>query len=142
MYMTYMKELKKNKQIRIKYTEKNNDGWEDPGWWSEELWRYDSELDLYKCYYPVSTYEKSYYTLHEEIEAKLAFQEAIYDSNRPNGKDLVSDIIVEDYNPLDTALTVRELALEKMKAMSDEEIKRLFSIKTEDLIENYKEPDL
>ena len=39
--------LKNGKQIRITYNKNNHDYCEDDGWWSEELWCYDNNLDLF-----------------------------------------------------------------------------------------------
>ena len=70
MYKKYIEELKNGKQIRIKYNKQNHDYCEEDGWWSEEFWVYDGTSDLFKCYYPVSSYEKNFYTAHIQSETE------------------------------------------------------------------------
>lgn len=65
-----MEELKNGKQIRIKYDELVHDYVEIDSGWKEELWRYDSQLDLFKCYYPISTYEKTSTQFMQKIQQK------------------------------------------------------------------------
>ena len=62
---TYIQELKKGNQIRIKYESPNYDYCDPQGWWLEELWSYDSETDEFKCYYPVSSYDKDFLSFSE-----------------------------------------------------------------------------
>ena len=64
--------------------------------WKEELWRYDSRLNLFKCYYPISTYERNFYTVHTEGATKKFMDEAKRDKER--NEENVADIIVEDRN--------------------------------------------
>ena len=63
MFVNYLSEIHSGKVIRIKMLEPIQDNL--GGWWTEELWIYD---DNYKCYYPTSTYDKDFYTLHTEKE--------------------------------------------------------------------------
>lgn len=116
--------MKNNKQIRIKYNKKNYDYCEDNGWWSEELWLYDCQLDLFKCFYPVSSYEENFYTSHAENEVIGFLGESVRDFDNKYDKKTVTDIIVEEREISAGSLSIRELAIEKMKTMSDEEIKR------------------
>lgn len=121
MQNNYVEELKNGKQIRIKYDELVHDYVEIDSGWKEELWRYDSQLDLFKCYYPISTYEKNFYTIHAEDSTKRFMDEAEIDKERND--ELVTDIIVEDCN-IPNPISIREAAIEKIKRMTDEEIKQ------------------
>ena len=123
MYKKYIEELKNGKQIRIKYNKQNHDYCEEDGWWSEELWCYDNNLDLFKCYYPVSSYEKNFYTAHVQSETESFLRESIRDSDNEYGDAIVTDIIIEDCNIPISSLSIREAAMEKIKNMSDEELK-------------------
>lgn len=117
----YVEELKNGKQIRIKYDELVHDYVERDSGWKEELWCYDSQLDLFKCYYPISTYEKDFYTTHTEDSTKRFMDEAEIDKERD--EELVTDIIVECCD-IPNSLSIREVAIEKIKHMTDEEIKQ------------------
>lgn len=57
------------------------------GWWTEELWIYD---DGYKCYYPTSTYNKDFYTLHTEKEFLFNLSQML------NNEELCVSIDVEN----------------------------------------------
>ena len=98
MYKKYIEELKNGKQIRIKYNKQNHDYCEEDGWWSEELWCYDNNLGSFKCYYPVSSYEKNFYTAHVQSETESFLRESIRDSDNEYGDATVVDIIVKDCN--------------------------------------------
>ena len=89
----------------------------------EELWCYDNKLDLFKCYYPTSTYEKDFYTTHTEDETKDFMDEAVKDSDNEYDDAIVTDIVVEDCSIPVSSLSIREAAIEKLKTMTDEEIK-------------------
>ena len=119
----YVKELKNGKQIRIKYNKLVHDWIEDDSGWMEELWCYDNKLDLFKCYYPTSTYEKDFYTTHTEDETKDFMDEAVKDSDNEYDDAIVTDIVVEDCSIPVSSLSIREAAIEKLKTMTDEEIK-------------------
>ena len=120
----YVEELKNGKQIRIKYNKLVHDWIEDDSGWMEELWCYDNKLDLFKCYYPTSTYEKDFYTTHTEDETKDFMDEAVKDSDNEYDDAIVTDIVVEDCSIPVSSLSIREAAIEKLKAMTDDEIKR------------------
>ena len=120
----YVEELKNGKQIRIKYNKLVHDWIEDDSGWMEELWCYDNKLDLFKCYYPTSTYEKDFYTTHTEDETKDFMDEAVKDSDNEYDDAIVTDIVVEDCSIPVSSLSIREAAIEKLKTMTDEEIKR------------------
>ena len=120
----YVEELKNGKQIRIKYNKLIHDWIEDDSGWMEELWCYDNKLDLFKCYYPTSTYEKDFYTTHTEDETKDFMDEAVKDSDNEYDDAIVTDIVVEDCSIPVSSLSIREAAIEKLKTMTDEEIKR------------------
>ena len=119
----YVEELKNWKQIRIKYNKLVHDWIEDDSGWMEELWCYDNKLDLFKCYYPTSTYEKDFYTTHTEDETKDFMDEAVKDSDNEYDDAIVTDIVVEDCSIPVSSLSIREAAIEKLKTMTDEEIK-------------------
>lgn len=121
MQNNYVEELKNGKQIRIKYNSFVHDWTDNNSGWMEELWCYDSKLDLFKCYYPTSTYEKDFYTTHTEKQTQSFMEEAEIDKGRD--EELVADIIVEDCN-IPKSLSIREAAIEKIKLMTDEEIKQ------------------
>ena len=123
MQNNYVEELKNGKQIRIKYNKFIHDYVEDNSGWKEELWCYDSKLDLFKCYYPTSTYEKDFYTTHTEDETKDFMDEAVKDSDNEYDDAIVTDIVVEDCSIPVSSLSIREAAIEKLKTMTDEEIK-------------------
>ena len=124
MQNNYVKELKNGKQIRIKYNKFIHDWVDDNSGWMEELWCYDNKLDLFKCYYPTSTYEKDFYTTHTEDETRSFMDEAVRDSDNEYDDAIVTDIIVEDCSIPVSSLSIREAAIEKLKAMTDDEIKR------------------
>lgn len=90
----------------------------------EKLKPYDNKLDLFKCYYPTSTYEKDFYTTHTEEQTQSFMREAIRDFDNKCEDVDVSDIIVENSNVPVGTLTIREAAIEKLKTMTDDEIKR------------------
>ena len=119
----YVEELKNGKQIRIKYNKLVHDWIEDDSGWMEELWCYDNKLDLFKCYYPTSTYEKDFYTTHTEDETKDFMDEAVKDFDNEYDDAIVTDIVVEDCSIPVSSLSIREAAIEKLKTMTDEEIK-------------------
>ena len=119
----YVEELKNGKQIRIKYNKLVHDWIEDDSGWMEELWCYDNKLDLFKCYYPTSTYEKDFYTTHTEDETKDFMDEAVKDSDNEYDDAIVTDIVVENCSIPVSSLSIREAAIEKLKTMTDEEIK-------------------
>ena len=123
MQNNYVKELKNGKQIRIKHNKLVHDWIEDDSGWMEELWCYDNKLDLFKCYYPTSTYEKDFYTTHTEDETKDFMDEAVKDSDNEYDDAIVTDIVVEDCSISVSSLSIREAAIEKLKTMTDEEIK-------------------
>lgn len=124
MQNNYVEELKNGKQIRIKYNKLVHDWIEDGSGWVEELWCYDSKLDLFKCYYPTSTYEKDFYTTHTEDETRNFMDEAVRDSDNEYNDAIVTDIIVEDCSIPVSSFSIREAAIEKLKTMTDDEIKR------------------
>ena len=124
MQNNYVEELKNGKQIRIKYNKLVHDWVEDDSGWMEELWCYDNKLDLFKCYYPMSTYEKDFYTTHTEDETRNFMDEAVRDFDNEYDDADVLDIIIENSTIPVSTLAIREAAIEKLKTMTDEEIKR------------------
>ena len=124
MQNNYVEELKNGKQIRIKYNKLVHDWIEDDSGWMEELWCYDNKLDLFKCYYPRSTYEKDFYTTHTEDETRNFMDEAVRDFDNEYDDADVLDIIIENSTIPVSTLAIREAAIEKLKTMTDEEIKR------------------
>lgn len=124
MQNNYVEELKNGKQIRIKYSKLVHDWIDDNSGWMEELWCYDNKLDLFKCYYPTSTYEQDFYTTHTEDETRNFMDDAVRDSDNEYDDAIVTDIIVEDCSIPVSSLSIREAAIEKLKTMTDDEIKR------------------
>lgn len=122
---TYLQELKNGKQIRIKYNEPNYDYCDPAGWWKEELWSYDNEIKQFKCYYPVSTYDKDFFTTcnNEEL-MKFVLKEDINDHNDDEDEQIITDIIVEDCGVPNGSLSLREAVIERIKTMSDDEIRQ------------------
>lgn len=121
----YIKELKNNKKIRIKYNQKNHDYCEEDGWWSEELWSYDRAVDLFKCYYPASSYEKEFYTIHTQKETEAFLREAVMDSDVKCGSVTVTDIIVEECCETISSSSISGIIIEKIKDMDEEKLKRV-----------------
>lgn len=114
--MSYIKELRNGKQIRIKNKCFYHDYVEEDSGWMEELWIYDNNLDLFKCFYPISTYEENFFTTHDE-ESTINL---IKESYKDNAK-----IYIEQHNfNLDKNKSIKEQAIELINKMSDEEIKR------------------
>ena len=72
----------------------------------------------------MSSYEKNFYTTHVQSETESFLRESIRDSDNEYGDATVVDIIVEDCNIPISSLSIREAAMEKIKNMSDEELKR------------------
>ena len=124
MQNNYVKELKNGKQIRIKYNKLVHDWVDDNSGWMEELWCYDNKFNLFKCYYPTSTYEKDFYTTHTEEQTQSFMEEAVRDFDNEYEDADVLDIIIENSTIPVSTLTIREAAIEKLKTMTDEEIKR------------------
>lgn len=85
MFVNYLSEIHSGKTIRIKMLEPIQDNL--GGWWTEELWIYD---DGYKCYYPTSTYNKDFYTLHTEKEFLFNLSQML------NNEELCVSINVEN----------------------------------------------
>jgi len=123
MYKKYIENLINGKQIRIRYNQHNHDYCEGAGWWSEELWCYDATLEIFKCYYPISSYEKAFYTSHTQHETERFLKEAIKDFDNKYGEIIIIDIIVEDCCIPNSSLSIREAAIEKINSMSDDEIR-------------------
>ena len=126
MYQKYIEELKNGKQIRITYNQQNQDFWTN-GWWSEELWCYDNKLKLFKCFYPISSYQSNYHTTHKQKEIEVLFRELFIDCENIN-ESTIEKVNIEEQNVLSGSLTIKELAIEKIKTMSDDEIKRILSL--------------
>lgn len=121
---TYIQELKNGNRIRIKYKNPNYDYCDPTGWWKEELWSYDDKIGKFKCYYPVSSYDKDFYTTYDEELLKFSLREDIRDYNNDEDNRMVSDIIVEDCTTSINSVSLRKAAIERIKTMSDDEIRR------------------
>ena len=67
--------------------------------------------------------KKNFYTTHSENETRSFLRESIIDSDNEYDNATVTDIIVEDCNIPVSSLSIREAAMEKIKNMSDEELK-------------------
>ena len=66
MFEDYIAKLKQGKQLIVRYNDKCEDCLGN--WWLEELYCYDNKSKMYRCYYPVSTFDKIFYTTHSENE--------------------------------------------------------------------------
>lgn len=124
--------IKNGKQIRVTYDGKNDDGCDDPGWWSEELWCYDKEQDMFRCYYPKSSYEKDFYTEHTAREAESVMQDAIWlyeHRNEDRDEVMVSKLRIEDcyVEPKvpNNALPTKDKVMQKINAMTEKELEIL-----------------
>lgn len=138
MKKEYIKLIKNNKQIRVTYDGKNDDGCDDRGWWSEELWCYDKEKDMFRCYYPKSSYEKDFYTEHNEREAESAMQDAIWlyeHRNEDRDEVMVSAIKIEDHyiesKVSNNALSTKDKVIQKINKMTEKELEMLLLILNE-----------
>lgn len=88
----FFTKLKQNYKIRINYNKTFHDNCEKNGWWAEELWSYDKNTDTYRCYYPVSSYEKNFYTSHTRKHVEAFYEEL----KRAYDDDEICNISVED----------------------------------------------
>lgn len=118
----------KGKQVRITFKDKIEDDCEPSGWWSQELWKYNEITHLFECYYPISTYDLSMHTDFDEDDTN-DWMYTYFDEQQALDSGTVKSIKVEDnsdfYNK--NGKTLKELAVEKIQTMEDEEIiRRLF----------------
>lgn len=124
----YLNELKNGKHLRIKYGVKNHDFFEDDGWWSEELWVYERE-NLFLCFYPISSYEKNFYTDHSERETVNFIKDAIRDfKNKSDNENVVIDMILEESGSVINSLSIKELVKIKIDNMTDDELRKMFKL--------------
>lgn len=116
------------KQIRITFREVIKDECDPPGWWTQELWKYNCTTDMFECYYPISNYEDTFYTSvpQEDIDYWMNS----YSDEISLGDDgYIKSIQIEENPDFDNAKskTLVELAIEKIKTMEDDEIiRRIF----------------
>lgn len=117
------------KQIRITFKEATDDGWDPPGWSKQELWRYNKQKDLFECSYPISSYDKNFYTTYDKKTADAVMHEYMTEwSSYDDG--IVESIKAED-DPvcsIDGGKSIKEMSIEKIKDMSDDEIIRVLFI--------------
>lgn len=98
-----LNEIKKGNDIRVKFKEFAHDYMTESSGWFEELWIYHD--DKFVCYYPASTYQKDFSTIHSEEDFILTMKFNISSED---------EIIIE-------SPTLR-LAEEKLKTMSEKEL--------------------
>ena len=118
----------KGKQVRITFKDKIEDGCDPVGWWKQELWKYNQITHLFECYYPISTYDPTMHTDFDRDETDGWMHEYLTESYIIDGGD-IENIRAEDNPDFDVKnkKTLKELAIEKIQAMEDEEIiRRLF----------------
>ena len=113
MIQEYIKKLTDGKKIRIKYNTRINDFCDNDGWWSEELWEYDKDTDLFICHYPISSYEKDFFTSHSQESVELFLKDSIKDLKRDDA--ITTDIILEDSNsrPLSALSVLSGVSIKK-----------------------------
>lgn len=119
----YISELHNGNKIRITYNRMTDDCL--GGGWTEELWSYNnSETDQqYICEYPISTYEKEFYTTHTLEHTKANMQEAIIDLNTSSNSSqyvVAIKIALESNEGFDLEKSLEEKYLEQMKQLKDE----------------------
>ena len=116
------------KQVRVTFRDKIKDDCDITGWWSQELWKYNRITHMFECYYPISTYEDTFYTAFSEDDTDDWMN--TYLTEKSLGDDgYIKNINTEDNPDFDNAnsKTLVELAIEKIKTMEDDEIiKRIF----------------
>ena len=118
--------LLEGNQLRVRYKNKNEDCCDPPGWWIEELWKYNKKRKLIECYYPVSSYDLGVRTAYDLKTAEYQIRDILRDYNEGN-----ATIKLEKHEELqDDEKTIKEIAIEKIMSMDDAEIiARLFWIK-------------
>lgn len=131
----YISELKNGNKIRITYNHMIDDY--IGGGWTEELWSYNNANTdkKYVCEYPISTYEKGFYTTHTLKQAMSNIQESINDlAESSNDKQDIAaiKITVESDDGLNLEKSFEEKYLEQMKQLNDEG----------DIENNHKEADM
>ena len=63
--------------------------------------------------------------MHLEREMEIFIKFAIIDNDNEYGEQKVTDIIIEDCNVHNNNSTVKEIMIEKIKNMTDDEVKEL-----------------
>lgn len=116
----YISELHKGNKIRITYNRMIDD--HISGGWTEELWSYNNANTdkQYVCKYPISTYEKEFYTTHTLKQAMSNIQESINDlaTNSCDSEDVVAIKMVVEYgNNSDTQSSLEEKYLNQMRKL-------------------------
>ena len=121
--------MQSGKQIRVTLKEKFEDGCDPAGWWSQELWKYNRTTNMFECYYPISSYEDAFCTAFSKEDTDDCMDS--YLSEKSTMDSSIECIQVED-NP-DFCITnangksLKELAIEKIQTMSEDEIiRRIF----------------
>ena len=102
------------------------------------MWCYDKEKDMFRCYYPKSSYEKDFYTEHNEREAESAMQDAIWlyeHRNEDRDEVMVSAIKIEDHyiesKVSNNALSTKDKVIQKINKMTEKELEMLLLILNE-----------
>lgn len=111
------------KQLRVRYKSKNEDYCDPPGWWIEELWKYNKKRKRIECYYPISSYDLGVRTAYNLKTAEYQIKDILRDYNEGN-----ATIKLENREDLrNGGKTIKEIAIEKIMSMDDAEIiARLF----------------
>ena len=105
-------------QIRVTYDKLFHDDCENHGWWSEELWCYDKKTDMYRCYYPVSSYKKGFYTKHTRDQAETFYGDIKWALKNNELKN----IQVEKIECILENKSIREYIMNKINNMSEDEL--------------------
>lgn len=124
----FIRLLMNGKQIRITLKKENTDGCEHLGWWLQELWRYDLDKNIFKCFYPISSYVNDFYTVHS-YEDTIKFMSENMRIYSLGEEGFIDSIELED-NPefkLNTKESIKSLAIKKIESMDEDEIiRRIF----------------
>lgn len=116
------------KQVRVTFRDKIEDDCDITGWWLQELWKYNRTTHMFECYYPISTYEDTFYTAFSEDDTD-DWMDSYLTEKSLGDHGSIKYIQAEDNPDFDVTngKTLIELAIEKIKTMEDDEIiRRIF----------------
>ena len=116
------------KQVRVAFRDKIEDDCDIIGWWLQELWKYNRTTHMFECYYPISTYEDTFYTAFSEDDTD-DWMDSYLTEKSLGDYGSIKYIQAEDNPDFDVTngKTLIELAIEKIKTMEDDEIiRRIF----------------
>lgn len=120
----FFNKLHQGCQIRVTYNTQFHDNCEEDGWWSEELWCYDKNTDTYRCYYPVYSYEKDFYTTHNKKDAEFFYREMKQFYDHPDDTK-ITNLSVENLEITLGNKTIREAVMDKIAGMDEEELREI-----------------